>query len=362
MNWCYIAFYFRVSNHGLIMPRVLNQETLYRIVFLWDSREDRPPSDRTYRWVGRAVGCHRNTVQEVLRRYRERGTPMIPPGNKVSHSIATTDQQDLQIGQLITEEPFLVPKEIIARLGLRCSVSTIKRRLRQLGLRGSIAARKPALTEKNKRDRLRWALDNRNRDWDKVAFSDECIISTSHNAITWVRRPKRARYQQRYIADNNNSGRVTISVWGLCHRGGMLELILVPKGLKNTSARYIAYILEPAVVPFINDHPDVIFQQDNSPIHTSHKCQDFLDENDIEVLDWPAKSPDASIIENLWATLKRNVGNLPSTIKRDGLWERVKTAWEGMRLDSAELLEPLYTSMPRRIEAIIAANGGSTKY
>ena len=80
----------------------------------------------------------------------------------------------------------------------------------------------------------------------------------------------------------------------------------------------------------------------------------------MEVLLWPAQSPDLNPIENLWNHLKRKLAEYevpPRGILE--LWERVQEEWGKIKL---EVCQGLIESMPRRVEAIIKAKGGYTKY
>ena len=52
---------------------------------------------------------------------------------------------------------------------------------------------------------------------------------------------------------------------------------------------------------------DIIFQQDNAPVHKSKIIGNFFQENEWKVLERPAYSPDLNPIENLCAILKQRL-------------------------------------------------------
>ena len=93
-------------------------------------------------------------------------------------------------------------------------------------------------------------------------------------------------------------------VWAGIHHTGKTDLHFIQGNLNG--ARYRDEILRPIVVPHVHRN-DLLFQQDNAPCHTARTCMAYLQQEGVEVLPWPAFSPDVSPIEHLWDELDNRV-------------------------------------------------------
>ncbi|GFT19195.1 transposable element Tcb2 transposase [Trichonephila clavipes] len=82
--------------------------------------------------------------------------------------------------------------------------------------------------------------------------------------------------------------------------------------------RYIDEVLLPHVRLFRGVVGDkFVCMDDNATCHRTLAVQDYLDSEGIQRLLWPARSPDLSLIENVWESLGRQVAgrNYPPTNK-----------------------------------------------
>lgn len=270
----------------------------------------------------------------------------------------TTYRDDVRIIRLAKQNPKFSSREIKETMNLDVDRRTIRRRLNECGLKSCLASKRPFISKQNKRKRLEFAKKYAGMSidfWKSVLWSDESkyeLFGQKRRSRVWRRSGDALK--EPYIQKTVKHGGGNIMVWGSFAWSGVGSLVHI-KGIMTADV-YIDLLNENLEVSLTGLETNYIFQQDNDPKHTAKKTTAFFKSNRIKVLEWPPQSPDLNPIENLWCYLDDKVDK--TSVSND-YFEALKTAWENIDL---EYLRNLVESMPRRLEAVLKAKGGHTKY
>ncbi|GFT05659.1 transposable element Tc1 transposase [Trichonephila clavipes] len=187
---------------------------------------------------------------------------------------------------------------------------------------GGLFARRPVrcvpLTPAHRRRRSLWCREHRNwrdNEWGRVLLTDESrfsLSSDSHRILIWRERGSRN------------------------HPSNIIERDRGAMGLQ------------------------FLFMDDNAPCHRTVAAEQLLESEDIERMDWPARSPDLNPIEHVWDFLGRRLAPRtlpPVTIQEFRL--ALQNEWAAM---PQHLLDTLILSMGRRCETCLAVRGYHIRY
>ena len=105
---------------------------------------------------------------------------------------------------------------------------------------------------------------------------------------------------------------VNIMGWGINHKAGPVNFQNIGPGRCNgvTALRYINQVLRLHIVPYYSRHRHHIFQEGNDRAHTARASRDFLQQHNIRIMPWPAKSPDLNPTEHLWDEIQRKLNEV----------------------------------------------------
>ena len=133
------------------------------------------------------------------------------------------------------------------------------------------------LSQRHRQARLAWTRQHRrwtNQQWAAVLFTDESgflLDMLDRRRRVWRRRGE--RYANCAIVEHDRYGGGSLMVWSGISVRSRTELLVLYGTL--TGQRYINEVLQPVVLPFVQQH-HVVLQDDNARPHRARIVQQFL--------------------------------------------------------------------------------------
>ena len=154
------------------------------------------------------------------------------------------------------------------------------------------------------------------------------------------------------VLKRNRFGGGSVMVWGGIMGNQKTDPIFIQSNLSTQG--YIDQVLRPVAVLFINAHGPATLMHDNARPHTARLTQQFLDVNGVNVLPWPALSPDLNPIEHIWDALGRRVKCRHVVNNLHDLRNALLLKWNRL---PANVIQRYVNSMRRRIVQVVGQNG-----
>lgn len=322
------------------------------------------------REIARKVGHSEGAVRALLRRFKKSGLlgdkPRSGRPHKIPHKIIAKLDKELESGNVEDLDDAI--RWLKKHHNITITRPTMKKTVRNVGYHEYIKMNKPFTSETTAKDRvsrasewLRWK-DER---WKRVIFSDEKQFALND-------MQKKEKVLLKFPAGNNPrrlrvrpwKSNVTVNLWAAISVDGIIAHTFYGKKLTaDVYKKVLSKDLLPKAKKAFAKNTPWILQHDNAPQHTPGVVTEFLVNKDVDVLYWPAYSPDINLIENMWVEVNRGARER-NPRNRAELISAIEAAIKALNEQEPrrKYFKRLYRSMRSRLQEIIKSGGLPTKH
>ncbi|GBL94645.1 Transposable element Tc1 transposase [Araneus ventricosus] len=296
-----------------------------------------------------------STAHDCWQQWSREGTASRRPGS--GRPRGTTEREDRRVLRTAVAHRTASAAKIRAPVCTTVTQRTVTNRLLQGQLRTRRSVACIPLTPNHFRLRREWcqARAHWRTERTSVVFSDErrfCLGGSDDHVL--VRRRPGERLQPTCLRPRHTGHTPGVMVWGAISYDSRSTLVVIPRTLATNL--YVSLVIQPAVLPFMYRIQGDVFKQDNARPHTAVVTQHAL--QSVDMLPWPARSPDRSPIEHVWDIIARQLQCHPQpALIVPVLTDQVQQAWNSIPQTD---IRHLYDTMHERLHACIQNSGGYT--
>lgn len=266
----------------------------------------------------------------------------------------------------------------IASLGNALNPDTLRRHMKRTEFQNLVKKKKLSLSERHTADRLRHCKTWIRKPWSNVVVTDSkyfWLCPKGRGRKVWVKKgrsPPTGKTDRSCFKVHVYGG---VTKYKPSHKGRTPLLVTAGTsnlgGRKAVNAAIYLELLQQKLIPACKKMMEQewgpsgwVFQQDNARPHTAKITQDWLASQQFQLMKWPAKSPDLSWIESIWAWMADAL-NRRTDLTEANFQAAVMETWDSI---PRSVMEAQFSSIrgkgdgKGRLPECIAAGGDVTRF
>jgi transposase len=313
-------------------------------------------------YIQQQTGHDRKTIRKWWRRFDAIGD--LHDSRRSGRPTAATPKVRAKIRRLQQRKTRTSARAMARTLqarGEEVSRQTVTRVLHSDGQHPHVLPHQPKQQYGDKARRLRFAAENKERDWSRVWFADEKRFTlhaqpNRKNAVVWTDDVSTVE------AVPTVAYPAAVNAYAAFSARGKTKIHLFT-GIM-TARKYIS-IMESTLLPATEAcmaGEQWTYLQDGDPKHRAAETQQWLTDHVPEFINkdqWPPRSPDLNPIENAWAMVAARVQQ-SEPHNTDSLKRCIRAAWQSVMTD--DYCRTLAMSMPHRFLVLRRLRGAHTHY
>jgi transposase len=284
--------------------------------------------------VAKAFSCSETYITKVMNKFEEDGGYIDHRQFNRAEHLKTKPEVKKVVMKTLKKKPNSSSPQIqeaIIKKGYDVCDRTVRNLRKELGYVPAKCSLLPNLSEENLESRLQYCERHYDDKFSNAIFTDESNFQlAANNQVLWYRKYED---QRPHLTKPKNNKKIMI--WGGISRKGQtpLHIYRLDEDEKVNAEKYVDCLDDNLLSTMDKKYGEGKWRllQDNAKPHVAEYTTEYLEENDIKLMEHPPYSPDLNPIEKVWAWMKAEIGQTTYTNVED-LIKVVIKKWNSMTI------------------------------